>query len=142
MASSKYSKYILEDLTIPSQFSPEFNTWYNEHARRILWMDGDMVPGAFQLNVSWYFKPAVCLSESHVHDTDEVLGFFGSDPDDSHNLGGELEYWIEDEKFIITKSCLIFLPRGVRHCPQIITRVDRPIIHFGCVPTSQYKRLA
>ena len=49
MAESKYGKHIVSDLRT-TRFSPEFNAKYAKWATRILWMDGEVVPGAFQMN--------------------------------------------------------------------------------------------
>ena len=56
--------------------------------------------------------PETAEPHSHAHDYDETLGFFGTDPADLYDLGGEIEFWIEDEKFMLTRSCLIFIPQG------------------------------
>ena len=138
MAESKYGKYIVTELQTPD-FSPEFKAAYSKFATRILWMDNKVVEGAFQMNCSWYLNTNdTHLAQPHVHDADEIIGFFGSDHGDPHNLGAEIEFWIEDEKHIITKSCLIFVPSGVKHLPLILLRVDRPIFHFSTVTTGQY----
>ena len=55
MTESKYGKYIVSDLRAP--FSKEYNEEYAKFATRVLWMDGKVVEGAFQMNVSWYLKP-------------------------------------------------------------------------------------
>jgi len=95
------------------------------------------------MNVSWYFRPpATPMPEGsgpHTHDADEIIGFFGNNPQDPYDLGGEIEFWLEDEKHILTKSCLIFVPRGMKHCPLILRRVDRPIFHFTTVTSGQYE---
>ena len=91
------------------------------------------------MNCSWYRKPATTqMTTGHTHESDEIIGFFGSDPENPHDLGGEVEIWLEDEKHIITKSCLIFVPRGMKHCPLEIKRVDRPIFHFSTLNEGQY----
>ena len=77
---------------------------------------------------------------SHVHDYDEILGFIGSDPEHPHDLGGEVEYWMEDEKYILNKSCLIWIPKGLRHCPLSITRVDRPILFLAISMSKKYAK--
>ena len=33
---------------------------------------------------------------------------------------------------------LLFVPAGMKHCPLILKRVDRPIFHFTTVPGGQY----
>ena len=60
---------------------------------------------------------------------------------DPYDLGGEIEIWLEDEKHIIDRSALIFVPAGMVHCPLVITRVDRPIFHFTIVRGHQYEKL-
>ena len=74
----------------------------------------------------------------HTHDSDEIIGFFGNSSEDPYDLGGEIEIWLEDEKHIITKSALVFVPAGMKHCPLILRRVDRPIFHFTTVPGGRY----
>jgi hypothetical protein len=44
-----------------------------------------------------------------------------------------------EEKHILTKSCLVFVPKGLKHCPFIVRRVDRPIFHFTSGPTGIYR---
>jgi hypothetical protein len=133
---SKYSKYVVQEKKEP--FGPEFEKGYNTFAKRILWIDGDMVPGAFQMNCAWYLKKLEKGPEEHVHDTDEILGFFGNDPDDPYNLHGEIEMWVGGKKFIIDRTAMVFLPAGMRHCPLILKRVDRPIFHFSVVMEKQW----
>ena len=137
MPESKHAKYIVTDLKAP--FSPESVKKYNEFAKRILWMDKNVVPGAFQMNCSWYRKPnSEHLGYAHKHDSDEIIGFFGSDYEKPHELNAELEVWLEDEKFIITKSVMIFIPAGMMHCPIYIKRVDKPMFHFSVVTSGTY----
>ena len=138
MADSKYGKHIVTELKTP-QFTPEAVARYAAFATRILWMDDKVVEGAFQLNCSWYRKPNDYMSEGHTHDCDEIIGFFGSNPDDPYDLGAEIEFWLEDEKHVLTRSCLIFVPKGMKHCPLILRRVDRPVFHFSTVTNGRYE---
>jgi len=136
MSENDYSKYVVQDLKAP--FSPEVNTAYSKIAKRILWMDDKVVPGAFQMNCSWYFKTNEKSPPVHTHNVGEILGFFGGDPDDCYNLNGEVEMWMGDEQFLLTKSTLLFAPAGIKHCPLVIWRVDRPIFHFSIVTGGTY----
>ena len=142
MAERKYAHHIVQELKT-TRFTPEFAAKYAQYATRILWMDDKIVPGAFQMNCSWYLRPPAQKmpeADPHTHDADEIIGFFGSNHEDPYDLGGEIEFWIEDEKFILTKSCLIFIPQGMHHCPFIVHRVDRPIFHFTTTTGHQYDR--
>lgn len=98
------------------------------------------MPGAFQMNCSWYVNPATHEGKAHKHEADEILGFFSNDLKNPNELGGEIEFWLEDEKFLITKSAMVFIPAGMNHCPLIIRRADRPIFHFSVVTGSTYQQ--
>ena len=138
MAELKNSKYIVSELKIPES-KQKIAKEYAKYATRILWLDDKVVEGAFHMNTAWYLKATESLeSVPHTHDSDEIIGFFGNNPEDPHDLGGEIEVWLEDEKHIITRSSLIFVPAGMKHCPMILRRVDRPIFHFTTVPGGQY----
>jgi hypothetical protein len=39
---------------------------------------------------------------------------------------------------VITKSCVLFVPKGVAHGPLRIRRVDRPFFHFATGDTRLY----
>jgi mannose-6-phosphate isomerase-like protein (cupin superfamily) len=136
-----YSKYMVTELKAPS-FTPEFVETYKKFATRVLWMDNNIIPGAFQMNVSWYCKPARHATESHKHEYDEIIGFFGGDASEPNNLNGEVEMWIGNKKFMLTKSTLLFAPAGVSHCPLIIHRADRPIFHFSVVTGGTYQAIS
>jgi hypothetical protein len=59
-------------------------------------MDKNVVPGAFQMNVSWYCKPQNHAPVPHKYDVDEIIGFFGGDANAPYNLNVEVEMWLED----------------------------------------------
>ena len=138
MAKSKNAKYIVTELYEPEQ-KRLIAKEYAKYARRILWMDEDVVSGAFHMNTSWFLKAGPTVeSVAHSHDNAEIIGFFSCDPDNPHDLGAEVEFWIDGEKHLITKSAMIFMPPHVKHCPMILNRVDRPIFHFTVVTNGLY----
>jgi hypothetical protein len=138
--SRKNAKYIITELKMPPE-KQKMDAEYSKYAKRILWLDENVAPGAFHMNVAWYLHPTE-LSEPvpHTHETDEIIGFFGSDRTKPYDLGGEIELWLEDEKYMLTKSCMIFVPAGMKHCPMHIRRVDQPIFHFTTVTGGKYKK--
>ena len=143
MAERKYEKYILSDLKL-TEWARKWDKehQYNERATRILWLEDEMIKGAFSVICSWYWKATEETegSPAHDHDFDEVVGFIGCDPQNPHDLGGEVEFWLEDEKYMLTKSCLIYAPAGLRHCPLIVKRVDRPFLFLAISLTSKYDK--
>ncbi len=140
MTERKYEKYILTDLIVPEKVQYREEE-YNKRATRILWLEDEIMEGASSVILSWYWKDTEKEgSPSHVHDFDEILGFIGNDPENPHDLGGEVEFWMEDEKYILNKSCLIWIPGGLRHCPLRVTRVDRPLLFLAISMTKKYTK--
>ena len=61
---------------------------------------------------------------------------------DPRDLGGEMEVWLGGEKYSITKSCLIYVPKGLKHCPIRFVRIDTPILFFSGGMATKYSRTA
>jgi hypothetical protein len=138
MAELKHQKLILSDLVVPDDVQ-EKATDYNKRATRILWMEDFIISGSPNIILSWYWKATDTEgTPSHTHDFDEVVGFLGSDPQNPRDLGGEVEFWLEDEKYLLTRSCLIYVPKGLRHCPLLVRRVDKPILFLAVSVTNKY----
>ena len=57
---------------------------------------------------------------------------------DVYDLGGEIEFWLDDEQYMLTKSCMVYVPKGLKHCPIVFRRIDRPIFHFLMVTGGDY----
>ena len=133
-------KYIVQDLKDPDMGTPEFKAMYKKFANRVLWIDNNVVEGAFQMNTAWYFDVPEKdpVFEEHVHDYDELIGFYGSNPDDPYDLGAEMEVTIDGETHKITRTSMIFLPAGMPHMPLSIKKVYRPVFHFSIVLNPEY----
>ena len=41
--------------------------------------------------------PGAAEPNSHAHEFDEVVTFIGNNVEDPYDLGGEIEFWLEDE---------------------------------------------
>lgn len=141
MAKSKYGKYFLTDAKTPSTGTKEAAE-YAKWATRMTLLSNDVIKGAFHFACSWYYKAPDKPLPAHTHDFDEILGFYGSDPQHPRDLGGEVEFWMEDEKHILTESFLVFIPAGMKHCPLKINRIDRPMFHLGASPSHDYAKKA
>ena len=131
----QYEKYIVKTPR------PDSMTRYRlppDIRKSLIWMDSSVVNDACNMECVWYYKP-FDGPPHHVHeDTDEILGFFGSDPDNPSSLGGEIQFRFEDEWVTLTESCVIFLPRGLPHCPFRVVRVDKPIFHVVVSPQLKF----
>ncbi len=125
MAESKYGKYIITELKkniVEAPWSPPVTSVSPGKGGRLLFLDNEVAPGAFYLECVWIMPfpkdapPPQARSrvavQPHTHDYDEVLCFFGTNPEDFYDLDAEVELWLGDEKHIITNSCIVFIPAG------------------------------
>ena len=74
----------------------------------------------------------------HAHPFPELLSFFGTDMDNPEDLGGIVEFWLEDEKFLLDKSFVVYIPGGMTHCPLKTIKQDKPFFHFTIGPGEMY----
>jgi len=152
MPKTKYGKYIINKLIQPTEepdWNPPVSAAGKNKGGRVLYLDNQIVPGAFYMETVWVMpRPPLSAADikaakkrgpgSHSHDYDEVIAFFGTDHNDPYDLGAEVELWLGDEKHIITKTSLVFIPAGLKHCPLIFLRVDRPVFHYTTGPGKMY----
>ena len=145
----KYAKNILtEDLMPPRP--PEYVKMMEDQAKKGATLDRTMmmciqdsfVKGAFFAGCEWLWelpggKP-VQIETEHKHDFDEIIAFVGSNRNNPRDLGGEIELWMGGEPYSITKSSYIFIPKGLKHCPLIIKRLDTPVFMFESGNDSAY----
>ena len=132
MGEKKYEKLIMTD----------FNTG-KDHIGTLLFRLDEQVIGniPFFTETAWVWPKSdkiVMEEKSHSHPFEEVVTLFGTDPENPKDLCGEVEFWMGDEKYMITQSCIIYVPKGTMHCPLIFHRVDRPIFHYIVGHASKY----
>jgi hypothetical protein len=107
----------------------------------LLWLDGKKLPGAPYVEAVWFNTTNDTGPAPHEHEFDEFIGFIGSDPKNPEELNAEIQFHIDGDVVTVTKSCLVYIPRGVRHSPILVPRLKQPIIHFSGGIGSDYKRL-
>jgi hypothetical protein len=133
----EYDKYIYFE-TPPNPFHPPGSFPGTE----MFGFDSRLVPGAARFMVAWFAGPwkEEDTMKPHAHNHDEIVMFLGSDYSNPQDLGGEVEFWFEDTKYLFTKSCMIFMPKSVQHAPMLPRRVDdpnKPILFVGTLPAPQ-----
>jgi hypothetical protein len=148
MDKSKYGKYIITELKpnfrqAPSDRSPADIAAAAKSHLQLLYLDDTIIRGAFYAECVWIWPgpehyPTKAEPNAHAHDFDEIITFFGTDFEDPYNLCGEIELWLEDEKHLLTRSCIVFVPKGMKHGPLVIHRVDRPIFHVAAGTGGMY----
>ncbi|OGO06531.1 MAG: hypothetical protein A2Y92_05815 [Chloroflexi bacterium RBG_13_57_8] len=152
MPAPKCAKYIVTDTR---EYTPEEVPKIQEMIKkspvastvklfRLLWMDDRKVKGAsLYMECIWLWEGKTTsgmTEEPHVHDFDEVIGFIGSDENNPKELGARMEIILGDETHFLTKSCLVHIPAGLKHCPLTFREVNRPVFFFTLAPISRYGR--
>jgi hypothetical protein len=152
MAKRKYSKYILTDvdknylasLKTPKSIDEQRKAGNYIEGTYMFHLDDNILKGGFYTDCHWITgikgNGGVQTEIAHTHDFGETLGFVGSILSNPRELGGEIEFWLEDEKYILDKSCLIFVPAGMKHLPLIFRRVDSPIFFWTASDSKKYGR--
>jgi len=147
----KYAKYIFYDIKpVPPEMAAMIKQMQEKsqstvEGTRVVDLDTTRAEGAPYMDFVWLWKGSAkgYSEEEHTHNFDEVIGFIGSKgQQDPRDLGGEMEVWLGGEKYLISKSCLIFVPKGLKHCPIRFNRIDSPIFFFTFGMATQYSRTA
>lgn len=151
MTDLKYAKYIFTDVKMPEKPLPVPRRIREQREKgnyvESTWMfslEDAVARGAFYTNCVWLWEKKgsgpLELEIAHTHDFDETLGFIGTVRDNPRQLGGEIEFYLEDERYVLTESCLIFVPRGMKHLPLYLNRIDSPIFFWTAGNGSAYRR--
>ncbi len=153
MAKSKYGKYIVtEDLMPPEpkEMTRAMEAQVKEgkilDRTMLLGIMDSIVPGCSMFvgcEILWGLpggKP-VSIEIPHSHDFDEVIGFGGTNRNYPRELGGEIEFHMGGETHTLTKTCLIFVPKGIEHCPVTFKRIDTPIFMFEAANDATYEKM-
>jgi hypothetical protein len=135
----KYSQYILQTINPKTPLPPLPPGSLTD----MCYLDDSVIPGAWNVITAWFWprtEPLVIIPEPHHHDEHEVVAFYGTNPDDPLDLCGEIEFYYEDQKILLTKSSLLYIPPGIKHSPLILNRIDRPVFHFSSVTEPKWVR--
>lgn len=125
--SGLYDKYIFNPphlrLSLKSDNSVVFDGLMVGH--QILGYD-------FTIGHQFVRKPFKGDNPCHTHNFQEFIAWYGGNPDDPDDFGGEVVFYFgkEMEKHVFTRPTIVSLPPNLPHCPLEITRVDRPIIQI------------
>ncbi|MDR2665029.1 MAG: hypothetical protein LBC21_01980 [Oscillospiraceae bacterium] len=132
-----YARNVIEGYRPPSGKMPDAPEGF---LQLLLYLDGVRLKGAPYMETVWFKTANDTGPAPHEHDFDEFIGFMGTDCEHPEELGATLRFYIGDEPVTVTRSCLVYIPRGVRHSPIIVPEMARPIIHFSGGNGGDYAR--
>ena len=106
---------------------------------RILHIEDDMVPGSFYVDFVWIWEgTGGAPAPEHTHEWPELIAMAGADPNSPHDLGGEMSIVLGDEYHPTTKSTLVCIPAGLKHCPWEFHDIKKPTLVFSAGPQGMY----
>jgi len=137
-APGTYANYYVERYEPPHGNIPEAPEGF---IKFLVYLDGKRLKGAPYAEAVWFCQTNDTGPAPHTHDDfDEFIGFIGTDPEHPEELNAEVSFYVEDEKISVTKSCLVYIPRGVKHSPIFVPELERPILHFSGGNGGDYAR--
>lgn len=136
MAERQYDRYFLSD----DRTEPKANDYtslnslppFPEIAGPQTYFRGaPALPGA-KASIGWQvFTAPVSWETPHVHKYDEYLMFLGAElPDLCKSFDAEIDLWMgkEMEKYTITSTTVVYIPKGVWHCPLNFRVINKPVL--------------
>ncbi len=139
MAERKYEKYVISRPMLTTELAHhDFAEVKGLTFPDEVYLNKELLPEAGHwLDISWIWEipsPPGLLG-AHAHPFTEIVLFIGSNHRDSSDFGGLLEWWMgegdEAERYLIDKTTLIYVPKGLVHGPMNFLRVDRPILNIA-----------
>jgi hypothetical protein len=137
MDNTKYGKYFIYSFGELKNKNAWAKSVTQEQETKLLRIDRDVIEGITFFSWCNWFWPEMLKAKlenrstkPHSHTYDEVIGMVGTNPNDPHDLCGEIEINLGGEKHIVTKSCLIYIPARLEHGPFRELKMERPIVQF------------
>jgi hypothetical protein len=139
MSNQKYSKYVITQPKFVTEMeNHDFTNVSGFTFPDEVYIDKDILKEAKQwLDILWVWEKTNPreLPAAHSHPFNEIVLLIGSNPKNLRDLGGEVEWWMGEgkdaEKYLLTSTTLIYVPKGLVHAPLIYNRVDRPIMNIA-----------
>ena len=135
MAETKYGKYLCTDFIIEG-----LGKLKDMGKKRMVFNGVDHWGINYWMRWTYIDRPFTMEQVPHSHDYDQCSHFYGGDPSNIAEFEAEVEFYLgeEGEKQVITKPTIVFIPKGLIHCPLIYKRVDKPIIFQNVAFTTEY----
>jgi hypothetical protein len=142
MAESKYGQYIIREPISKGSPWPQVHICGEKHLWGEEYCPGSKFPG-FPNEVTLFTITKACVvSAKHAHDYDELLYFLGGNPLNFFEFGAQAELLLgdEDERHLIDTTAIIYVPRGLMHCPIYFKTVEKPVMFMHICSSSGYSR--
>lgn len=138
MAIEKYGKYVIEGFGSEIIFSDHQTQGPLRFVSSELFKGSNFKFGCEYISHPWLMDP---FPLKHL-EADQILFFLGTNPADWEDFDAEIEFYLgeEQEKHIITKPTMIFIPSGLAHCPLNFKRIGKTVQFLNMI-SGNYTRL-
>ena len=132
--SDRKYEYCFRDQKSPGGMRP------NPH--RMAFIDKNIIPDA-NFFLATYMMPDEIpgFHGPHEHPNGEILAYFGTDPNNPTDLGGQITFYMgeEMEKYTFDTTKVVYIPPNTVHCPIVYDRIDKPILFVYTMPVGELK---
>lgn len=137
MADSQYGKYINHNPMLMFPKCAASSMVKGITYPKEIFINHEMVKDCgVMIDIGWHFTipDPDPVEQPHTHEYDTVLCFIGADPRDPGNLGAVLEIRLGNETHVLTRTCSVYIPKGLKHHIASHRKVDRSFlkIEFAC----------
>lgn len=143
MPGSKYGNYIVREPIYKGTYAPLLHICGEPHLCGDKPCPGSQFEGfPVEHTLMCITEPLELKARIHAHNYDQILYFMGSDPTNFFKFDAEVEITLgaENETHLIDASSVVYIPKGMLHCPIKFIRVDAPIMFMHLCIASTYAR--
>jgi hypothetical protein len=135
MTETKYGKYIIKEPLEKARESSALHICGEDNCF------GAVFP-SFPVECQMFYidQPNLMIPKPHAHDVDELFFIFSSNPKNLHEFDAEIEIYFgeEGEKNIVNTTSIVYIPKGLVHCPVNIVKVNKPFMWMHILFTGNY----
>jgi hypothetical protein len=137
MAEKQYEKYILRNAAGVPILKTRSHT-PSVSGRQERWPGISGMGCNFAINS--VTEPYLLPDPPHTHDFDEYLLFIGSNALDMSEFDAEIDVALGEnwDVYTITSTSIIYIPRGLQHCPIHVKKVGKPFLFGHILLNGQY----
>jgi len=142
MTETQYGKYIIREPLVKGGQTPQVHICGEKHLYGKEYCPGSYFPN-FPNEVTLFTVTAPCvISAKHAHDYDELLYFLAGNPMNFFDFRAEAEILIgdEDERHYIDTTAIVYVPKGLMHCPIYFKTVNKPVMFMHICASPGYTR--
>ena len=136
MPASKYGKYITSDVFKKDPKNPNASVTGTRHLE-------NFGGGHLSIDSIYITHPHVMITRPHKHGFPQYLHFFSANTQDAQDFDAEIEVCLgkEQEKHIIKKPSVVYVPAGQLHGPISFSKINKPILFIDIAVTGKYSRV-